>query len=66
MRTDELSPAELEKARKMAYRALYFNSRWVLQNLKHTLYHPEDLHLATGYVVKITRNYVLHKMEHAH
>lgn len=66
MRTDDLSPAELEKARKMAYRAVYFNTNWVLQNVWHTVKHPEDFYLATGYVAKIANNYLLHKMEHAH
>lgn len=66
MRTDELSYEDLNKARKMAYRALYFNPKWWLQNVGHTLRHPEDLPLATKYVIKIIKNYIFHKMTHAH
>jgi radical SAM superfamily enzyme YgiQ (UPF0313 family) len=66
MRTDDLLPADLEKARKMAYRSVYFNSKWILQNIWHTFKHPEDFYLATGYVAKIANNYLLHHMEHAH
>ena len=66
MRTDELSYEDLNKARKMAYRALYFNPKWWLQNIRHTLRHPEDFPLATKYAVKIVKNYVFHKMTHAH
>jgi anaerobic magnesium-protoporphyrin IX monomethyl ester cyclase len=66
IRTEALSSEELVKARKMAYRSIYFNSKWIAQNIWHTIKHPEDLSLATGYVAKIANNYVLHKMEHAH
>ena len=47
MRTEELTINDLDKARKLAYRALYFNSRWWLQNTWHTVRHLEDLPLAT-------------------
>jgi len=66
MRTDELTSEELNKARKMGYRALYFNSRWWLQNLWHVFKEPDDFQLALRYSIKIINNYVFHKMVHAH
>lgn len=66
MRTDELSYADLDEARKMAYRALYFNPRWWLQNTWHTIRQPNDFPLASKYAIKIMKNYVFHKMVHAH
>ncbi len=66
MRTNELSYDDLDKARKMAYRALYFNPKWWLQNAWHVLRHFDDFPLATRYAVKIMKNYILHKMAHAH
>jgi len=64
--TQALSPHELEQARLSAYRALYFNPRWWLQNIGHVLRHPEDFDLASRYVLKVVNNYFFHKMEHAH
>lgn len=66
MRTDELAYSDLEKARNSAYRALYFNSRWWLQNIGYTARHLKDAPLAIRYAVKITNNYFFHKMQHAH
>jgi len=66
MRTDELSYEDLDEARKMAYRALYFNPKWWLQNLWHVLRHFDDFPLATKYAIKIMKNYVFHRMAHAH
>ncbi|MFQ5911200.1 MAG: B12-binding domain-containing radical SAM protein, partial [Thermoplasmata archaeon] len=66
MSTDGLTPEDLNAARNAAYRALYFNPRWYLQNCIHVLRHPEDLRLAVRYVLKITDNYLVHHMTHAH
>lgn len=66
MRTDKLSYHDLSEARKKAYRALYFNPRWWIENVWYTMRHPYDFPLATKYVVKIMRNYIFHKMTHAH
>jgi radical SAM superfamily enzyme YgiQ (UPF0313 family) len=66
MSTAELSSHDLDEARQMAYRALYFNPRWWLQNMRYVITHPNDLPLATKYVPKIMNNYVVHKMVHAH
>ena len=66
MRTDALSYKDLDEARKSAYRTLYFNPKWWLQNIWHTLNHPTDLPLATRYAAKIVNNFVFHKMVHAH
>lgn len=66
MRTDSLTENQLESARKMAYRNLYFNSRWLLGNLYWVLKYPEDFPVATRYFVKILKNYLIHKMQHSH
>ncbi|MCW3984537.1 MAG: B12-binding domain-containing radical SAM protein [Candidatus Bathyarchaeota archaeon] len=66
MRTDELTSFDLDKARKMAYQALYFNNRWWMNNIWYTFRHIEDLPLAARYAIKIVNNYIFHKMEHAH
>jgi anaerobic magnesium-protoporphyrin IX monomethyl ester cyclase len=66
MHTDELTAEELDQARKMAYHALYFSPKWWLQNTWHVAKEPSDLALASKYVVKIVKNYGLHKMTHAH
>ena len=66
MRTEELTSSDLDRARQMAYRALYFSSRWWLQNIWHTARHLEDFPLAARYAVKIVNNYAFHKMKHAH
>jgi radical SAM superfamily enzyme YgiQ (UPF0313 family) len=66
MRTDELSTEELEHTRKKAYRALYFNPRWIITNVNWVLKEPKDLSIAVGYFMHSLKNYVLHGMEHAH
>ena len=66
MRTDELSSKDLDEARRRAYRALYFNPKWWLQNLLYTCKHPDDFQLASRYAMKILSNYVLRNMTHAH
>ncbi len=64
--TQALSPHELDQARLSAYRALYFNPHWWLQNIWHVVRHPEDFGLALRHVIKLADNYLFHKMEHAH
>ena len=64
--TDALTPQDLNRARDMAYRSLYFNPRWWWRNLSHVIHEPEDLDLATRYVIKALRNYLVYGMKHAH
>ena len=66
MRTDELSFEDLNEARKKAYHSLYFNWKWWVQNMWHVIKDPYDLPLALKYVSKIMKNYLIHKMAHAH
>jgi len=66
MRVDGLSQEDLDKARIRAYRALYSYPKWWLQNARHVIRHFDDFSLATRYVVKIMKNYIFHKMVHAH
>ncbi|MEA1958957.1 MAG: radical SAM protein [Chloroflexota bacterium] len=64
--TDALSPEDLDRVRMMAYRSLYFNPRWWLQNIRHVVRHPEDFEMAAKYVIKIVDNYLIHRMRHGH
>ena len=66
MRTEALSTKELEEARKLAYRTLYFNPKWVLSNITWILKEPQDIPLAIKYYTKSIRNYILYGMEDAH
>ena len=64
--TDALNPEDLDRARMMAYRSLYLNPRWWLQNIRHVVRHPEDFEMAAKYVIKIIDNYLIHRMRHGH
>ncbi|MEM2297841.1 MAG: radical SAM protein [Ignisphaera sp.] len=66
MRTDEMSYEDLNRARLMAYRSLYFNIKWWMQNISHVMKHPDDFPLAARYVLKIIHNYFINKMTHTH
>ncbi len=66
MRTDEMSTEELENARKIAYKSLYFNPNWILMNTGWVFRNPADLILATKFYFKSMKNYILYGMEHAH
>jgi radical SAM superfamily enzyme YgiQ (UPF0313 family) len=64
--TEKMTPEDLDKARKMAYKTLYSSGKWWLSNAKHLVQEPSDLYLATRYALKITNNYVFHGMKDAH
>jgi radical SAM superfamily enzyme YgiQ (UPF0313 family) len=64
--TEEMSPENLNKARYMAYKALYTYPVWYLENIKHVLRNPDDFNMAVKYSIKIINNFMLHRMEHAH
>jgi hypothetical protein len=66
MGTDDLDCEDLSQARKMAYRALYFDPQWRLQNALYTIRHPSALRLARRYAIKVLQNYVFFGMIHAH
>lgn len=66
MRTDDLDSEDLNQARKMAYRALYFNPQWWLQNALYAIRHPSDLQLAMRYAFKVLQNYISYRMIHVH
>ncbi len=66
MRTAELDYNDLNKARRLAYRSLYFNPKWWLQNVWYIARNPSDFSLAKQYVLKILRNYLVYGMVHAH
>jgi len=66
MKNDDLTPKELEEARKKAYRSLYFNPKWILQNVWFVMKNPSDLVMATKYFIKIMKNYLVYGMKHAH
>ncbi|MCK4492137.1 MAG: radical SAM protein [Candidatus Altiarchaeales archaeon] len=50
--TDELSPEELDSARRKLYMNLFLNPRWILQNVHYVLRNPQDFMLATRYFFK--------------
>jgi radical SAM superfamily enzyme YgiQ (UPF0313 family) len=66
MRTEQLAKEDLEKARKIAYRSLYFSPRWLLGNVHWVLGHPEDFYVGARYFIKIMKNYLLYGMQSAH
>lgn len=66
MRTEVLSAEELENIRKAAYKGLYLNKKWIIQNLGWVLRHPEDIPLGIKYYFKSLKNLILYNMEHAH
>jgi len=66
MRTDELSPNELEISRKRAYKLLYFNPRWWIQNIRYVIKNPDDFILASNYSIKILTNFIINKMNYSH
>ena len=66
MRTTEMTPSELDQARKLLYRSFYFNPRWVLQNVKFIIRNPTDISLAVRYYLRSLRSYLLHGMRHGH
>ncbi len=64
--TEEMSPEDLNRARYMAYKALYTYPVWYMENIKHVLRNPDDFNMAVKYSIKIINNFVLHRMEHSH
>jgi radical SAM superfamily enzyme YgiQ (UPF0313 family) len=66
MGTDELRSEDLNKARNMAYRTLYMNPKWIVQNVGYVLKNPKDFNLASRYVLKIINNFIFHRMKHGH
>jgi len=66
MRTAQLSEEDLEKARRMAYRSVYFDLKWLVGNACWVLKHPEDFYVGARYFIKIMKNYLLYGMQNAH
>jgi radical SAM superfamily enzyme YgiQ (UPF0313 family) len=64
--TEEMTPAELDEARRRAYKSVYANPRWVLANVRHVLANPEDFTLAARYSIKVINNMAFHGMRDAH
>lgn len=61
-----LNSEQIEAARLAAYRTLYTNPRWYLQNIVHVIRNPEDFFLAARYVIKIIGNFFFRRMKCAH
>jgi anaerobic magnesium-protoporphyrin IX monomethyl ester cyclase len=66
MRTEFMSTSELEMARKMAYRELYLNPRWIIQNVLWVLRRPNEFPVAFRYYSRSLKNLFLHEMENSH
>jgi len=64
--TEDMAPEDLDKARYMAYKALYTYPIWYLENVKHVMKNPDDFNMAVKYSIKIINNFLLHRMEHSH
>ncbi len=61
MRTDELTPEEIKKAREMAFYAIYFNPKWWMQNIGYVIKNPEDFFLAGNYCINMLSNFISSK-----
>lgn len=66
MKTEDLTTKDLENARKVAYKSLYFDPKWILMNIKWVFKNPIDFKIATKYYFKALKNYFFHGMEHSH
>ncbi len=64
--TEELTPEDLNRLRKIAYTRLYFNPRWWWQNARFALASRDDFELATRYAMRILNNYFVHGMHNTH
>jgi len=62
MRTEEMTIQEIEKARKKAYRALYFNPLWIISQLRNL----DELSLYIRYYFKGLGMYLVRGMKHSH
>ncbi len=62
MRNDNMTREEILKARKTAYRALYFNPAWVFSQFKNL----KELSFGLSYYAKCLKMYIYHKMEYSH
>lgn len=62
MRNEEMTTEEIEKARKKAYRSLYFNPRWILSQFSNL----KELSLISRYYLKCLGMYLIHRMKHSH
>jgi len=62
MRTEEMTTEEIERARKKAYRSLYFNPSWILSQFGNF----EDMSLSIRYYLKCLGMYLLRGMRHSH
>jgi radical SAM superfamily enzyme YgiQ (UPF0313 family) len=65
-RTKNLSQEELESIRKQAYKELYLNLEWFIQNVEWVLAHPEDMWMGIRYYSKALSNLLIYGMENAH
>jgi radical SAM superfamily enzyme YgiQ (UPF0313 family) len=66
MENYNMSSKDVEEARLMAYRALYLNPRWILQNIAWVIKYPSDFPMAVRYYAKALNNLLINKMKHAH
>lgn len=62
MRNSDMTSEEILRARKMAYKALYFNPSWILSQFRNL----NELSLSLSYYAKCLKMYIYHKMEYSH
>ena len=66
MNIGTLSADDLNRARKMAYRKLYLNIPWILQNIAWVIKYPRDMPMAIKFYKKALTNLFVHRMVHTH
>ena len=66
MHTENLTIGELDHIRKIAYRSLYLNPKWVIMNLRWLFHEPNDLPIAIDYYLNSLINFFIYNMKHAH
>ena len=64
--TEDLTPDDLNRLRKLAYTKLYLSPKWWRQNLRFAFANRDDFELASRYAIRILRNYFVHGMRGTH
>jgi anaerobic magnesium-protoporphyrin IX monomethyl ester cyclase len=62
MRNKDMTREEILRARKMAYKKLYFNPSWIFSQFKNL----KEFSLILSYYIKCLKMFIYHKMEYSH
>lgn len=66
MRTDELTLKELEDARLNMYKSLFFDPKWIWENIKYLFREPSDFVMGARYYYDNLKGIALCGMSHKH